>query len=247
MKITIVTVAFNSAKTILDTLNSVAIQDYYNIEHLIIDGGSTDGTIELIRKHSNNAIRLITEPDDGIYSAMNKGFHFALGDVIGFLNSDDFFANHNSVSCIANAFKDNLVEACFADLVYVSYDKSKIVRYWRSSPFKKNKFSHGWAPPHPTFYVRSKIVHKLGYFDLKYKLASDFEFMLRYLETEQVCSVYIPSCLVHMRLGGATNKSFRNIIIQNFEILDSFESNNINISLFKFLLFKYFNRLSQFL
>lgn len=246
MKITVITVAFNSAKTIIDTLNSVASQDYNNIEHLIIDGGSTDGTIELVCNHSNQAIRLISEPDDGIYSAMNKGFLLAQGDIVGFLNSDDFFSNSNSVSQIVNSFNDQFVEACFSDLIYVSYDKNKILRYWQSSSFKLNNFSLGWAPPHPTFYVRRDIVSKFGLFNINYKLAADFDFMLRYLECGRINSVYIPKCLVHMRLGGATNKNLRNILIQNLEILSSLKYNKINYSLIKFFLFKYFNRIFQF-
>ena len=155
-KISVITVCFNSAATIKDTLESVGSQVHSNFEHLIIDGGSSDGTLELLRSWKKHAIRLIAEPDDGIYDAMNKGLGLATGDVVGFLNSDDFYTDSFVLEKIANAFQDKAIDACYADLVYVTHDNSRVVRYWKSQPFVKGIFAKGWCPAHPTFMCESR-------------------------------------------------------------------------------------------
>jgi glycosyltransferase involved in cell wall biosynthesis len=247
MKISIITVAYNSAKTIADTLNAVAMQTHTDIEHLVIDGASKDGTFEIVSSHANPQLRLISEPDKGIYDAMNKGLALASGEVIGFLNSDDFYANASVLAKIANAFQDPAVDACYADLVYVSQDNSRVVRYWKSKPFIKGAFAKGWCPAHPTFYVRKSVIERLGLFDQSYKIGGDVEFMMRYLECGQIRVVYIPHVLVRMRLGGASNQSWKNIVLQNKEIFAALRKNGVPFSRMWFAANKVVSRLNQFI
>jgi len=199
-----------------------------------------------VLSHANPQIRLISEPDKGIYDAMNKGFTKATGEVVGFLNSDDFYADTAVLAKIANVFQDPTVDACYADLVYVTQDKSCVVRHWKSKPFTKGDFAKGWCPAHPTFYVRKTLVERLGLFDQSYKLAADMEFMLRYLECGQVRAVYIPHVLVRMRLGGASNQSWKSIVQQNKEIFTALRKNGVPFSKIWFAANKVASRLWQF-
>lgn len=247
MKISIITVCYNSAFTIKDTLESVALQRYNDFEHLIIDGGSTDGTLEIIRAWRGYPIRLISEADEGIYDAMNKGLALATGEIVGCLNSDDFYADSSVLTKIANTFQDESVDACYGDLVYVSQDSSRVVRYWRSMPFINGSFAKSWCPAHPTFYVRKPVIDRLGFFDQSFKLAADMEFMMRYLERGKIPSVYIPDVLVKMRVGGATNQSWKNIVQQNKEIFIALEKNGVQFSKPLFLMRKLKSRLGQFI
>ncbi len=246
MKISVITVSCNSAKTIMDTLNSVAAQTYRNVEHIVVDGASTDETPAIVRNHSNLDIRFVSESDKGIYDAMNKGIALASGEIIGFLNSDDFYADTSVLQKIANAFQDPAVDACYADLLYVNQDNSRVVRYWKSKPFTKGDFAKGWCPAHPTFYVRKLVIERLGLFDQSYKMGIDVEFMMRYLECGQIRAVYIPHVLVRMRLGGASNQSWKNIFLQNKEIFAALRKNGIPFSRMWFAVNKVVNRLSQF-
>lgn len=217
-----------------------------DIEHLVIDGASEDGTTEIVRSHANPKIRLISESDKGIYDAMNKGLAQATGEVVGFLNSDDFYANAAVLAKIASAFQNPAVDACYADLVYVTQDNSRVVRYWKSKPFTKGDFAKGWCPAHPTFYVRKSVIECQGLFDQSYKLAADVEFMMRYLERGQVRVAYIPHVFVRMRLGGATNQSWKNIMMQNKEIFAALWKNGVPFSRMWFVANKVVSRLWQF-
>lgn len=246
MKISVITVSFNSARTIKNTLDTVAMQTYTDIEHLVIDGASKDGTVEMVLNHANPLIRLISEPDKGIYDAMNKGLMLASGEIIGFLNSDDVYADAAVLAEIAYAFQDPAVDVSYADLVYVSQDNRHVVRYWKSKSFSKYDFARGWCPAHPTFYVRKSVIERLGLFDQSYKLAADVEFMMRYLELGHVRAAYIPRVLVHMRLGGATNQSWKNIVQQNKEIFAALRKNSVPFSRVWFVANKVVNRLNQF-
>ena len=246
MKISVITVAYNSAKTIGDTLDSVGMQTHADVEHIVIDGASKDKTVEMVLSYSNSNISLFSEPDKGIYDAMNKGISKAMGDIIGFLNSDDIYADTKVLAKVANAFKDPKVDAIYADLVYVTQDNSRIVRYWKSKSFLKGDFAKGWCPAHPTFYVRKSAIERLGLFDQSYKLAADMEFMLRYLEQGQLSAVYIPHVLVRMRLGGASNQSWKSIIEQNQEIFAALRKNEIPFSKVWFVVNKVASRLRQF-
>lgn len=246
MKISVITVARNSEKTIEETLSSVAHQSYLDVEHILVDGGSSDATIEIIKKYRRSNLNFLSEADEGIYDAMNKGFRLAGGEVIGFLNSDDFYFDSFVLEKVAFAFQDESIEACFADLIYITRDKSSVSRYWKSNPFKKGDFAKGWCPPHPTFYIRKSALQRLGFFDQSYKLAADVEFMMRYLEVGNVKSVYIPSTLVCMRLGGATNQSFHNIATQNNEVFKALKKNHIIFNPISFWLNKLLARFWQY-
>ena len=245
MKITVITVSYNSVATIADTLDSVAAQVHSDIEHLVLDGASSDGTIDIVRSHPSPYITLRAEPDRGMYDAMNKGIAMATGDVIGFLNSDDYLKDPQVLSRIAREFESPRVEACFGDLVYVNPANGSVVRYWKSRAFKKGDFAKGWCPAHPTFYVRRSVFQRLGCFDLSYRLGSDVELMMRFLERYGIASSYLSGVLVCMRTGGVSNQSWRNIVIQNQEIYKALRKNGVAFSPLVFWVFKLTRRFWQ--
>ncbi|MFZ4480566.1 MAG: glycosyltransferase family 2 protein, partial [Rhodoferax sp.] len=233
--------------TIAATLLSVREQNYPDIEHIIVDGGSTDRTLEIIAAHGADLAKVISERDKGIYDAMNKGLAMATGEVVGFLNSDDVLAHANVVSTVAEAMADRAVDACYGDLVYVAqHDLSKVVRYWRSRDYRPGLFERGWVPAHPTFYARRGLYQKCGGFDLKFGLAADFDILLRFFHSCGISSTYIPEVLVKMRLGGATNVSVGNVVRQNMEIARIFRKYGLHVGLKPFA-FRLLSRLSQFL
>jgi len=208
--LSIITVCFNAAKTIKDCIESVSNQGL-EVEHIIIDGGSDDETLEFLEHHRLQVSKLISEPDSGIYDAMNKGLGLASGDVIGILNADDFYSNSGALKKVVASFKDEKMDACYGDLVYVdSTDIHKIARYWRSGSYDRRKFYNGWMPPHPTFFVRRSVYKKYGRFNLKLGSAADYELMLRFLLKHEIACKYIPEVLVHMRNGGQSNASLKN-------------------------------------
>jgi glycosyltransferase involved in cell wall biosynthesis len=244
--ISIITVSFNSADTIKDTIRSVAEQNYPDIEHIIVDGGSTDGTKEIIAD-SVSVTSYVSEPDKGIYDAMNKGIDMASGDIIGILNADDFYANGDVLREVAGLFEEPSVDAAYADLTYVRQsDTNKVVRYWKSSPYGSMLFRKGWMPPHPTFFCRKSIYEKYGKFNLDYKIAADVELLFRLLEKHRIKAVYLPKTLIKMRLGGTTNQSWTNIRNQNQEVLSVLDNYYGRVSRLKFFIGKLLNRTSQF-
>ncbi|MBY5559244.1 glycosyltransferase family 2 protein [Rhizobium leguminosarum] len=244
-RITLITVCWNAEKTIASTLDSVDAQTFRDFEHLIIDGGSTDATLSIVATAGNRTV--FSGPDKGIYDAMNKGIARASGDIVGFLNADDMFANDSALETIATALENEEFDCCYGDLIYVSQqDPTRQVRYWKSSTFAIGAFRRGWCPPHPTFYVRRSIYKKYGSFDQRYSLAADVELMMRFLERARITSLYIPKVLVTMRLGGATNKSFSNIRRQNTEILQALATHGLKVSALGFWAPKLLNRLQQF-
>ncbi len=245
VKISVITVSYNSAATIAGTVSSVACQSYLNIEHMVIDGRSTDDTVRVVEAHRQPNLVLSSEPDKGIYDAMNKGLVKATGEVLGFLNADDMFADDQVLSRVAAAFEDPAIEACFGDLLYVAEDNQSVVRYWKSRSFVPGSFARGWAPAHPTFYIRRSALERLGGFDLSYRLAADTELMMRYLEKGGVRAAYIPQVQVRMRVGGATNRSLRNIFSQNREIFRALKKNDVPYSLLSFMLHKLASRFWQ--
>lgn len=247
-QVSIITVCFNSVKTISETLKSVTEQDYSQIEYIIIDGGSTDGTLDVIQSYSDKIHLVISEPDKGIYDAMNKGIAKAKGDIVGLLNADDLYNNNNVISKVASLFVDSNLDACYGDLIYFS-DKSpeKVARYWRSSPFVTGLFAKGWCPPHPTLFVRRQLYLKYGAFDTAYAMGNDVELMMRFFEKYRIRSYYLPQILVKMRLGGISNRSFKSIVVQNQCILRAAEKHQIPFSLSTFFGYKIMNRLSQWI
>ena len=228
-KISIITVVFNAVNTIIDTIESVISQNYKNIEHIIIDGGSQDGTIDIINKYSANIKYFSSEADDGIYDAMNKGISVASGDIIGILNSDDFYPNIFVLNNIVESFKKHNCDAVYGDLVYVKANNiSKVTRYWRSGEYSISKIKNGWMLPHPTFFVKKEIYERYGDYDTDLKSAADYEMILRLLYKQNICVYYIPMILVNMRVGGKSNRSFWNRIKANKEDVLAWEKNQLD-------------------
>ena len=248
MKISVITVTWNSAATVADTLASVNAQTHPDVEQIIVDGGSTDATLAIVKAEGKRVGTVVSERDKGIYDAMNKGLKLARGDVIGLLNSDDFLASPEVLATIAEAFADPAIDAVYGDLCYVrQHDTSQVVRYWRSGPFRPGAFARGWAPPHPTFYVRRELYERFGGFDLVYSLAADFELMVRFLEVHHVRVRYLPQVLVSMRMGGASNKSLRNVVRGNREIWRALHHHGLAGPMLGWVVHKAFLRSRQFL
>lgn len=228
MRISVITSCFNSAQTIRATLESLRAQDYQELELIIVDGGSTDDTMSIVRDYDDIVSISVSEPDRGIYDALNKGIALSTGEVIGFLHSDDFFASPQSLSTIANAFKDQGVDAVYGDLDYVHrIDELKIVRQWRSKTFNKNLFYEGWMPAHPTFYLRKKHYSQFGTYDLSFRQSADYELMLRMLLKHELKAHYISQVLVKMRVGGASNVTLKNRWNANKEDARAWKKNGL--------------------
>jgi glycosyltransferase involved in cell wall biosynthesis len=207
MKVSIVIVCLNSEKTIEETIQSILLQTYLQKELVIIDGGSSDNTLSIIEKYKSQISVFISEKDRGIYDAMNKGIKLATGEVIGVLNSDDFYSNQDVLKKIAACFRDKNVGACYGNIIYVDRkDTSKRVRYWKAGRFDKRKIKYGWIPPHPSFFVRKEYFEKFGYFNTGFSIAADYELMFRLIKNK-VSFFYLDEDLTYMREGGysATN------------------------------------------
>lgn len=247
-KFSLVTVCFNSDRFIEETLTSVERQTYKDKEHIIVDGGSKDKTLDIIQRHNFSWRSVISEVDLGIYDAMNKGVRLSSGDIIGFINSDDVYASDDVLERVASIFLDPNIDGCYGDLCYVRQDNlAEIVRYWKSSNFTKGSFSYGWVPAHPTLFLRKELFDNYGNFDLNYPLAADFDLMFRFIELHQVRVKYISEVLVKMRVGGATNRNISNILKQNIEIWSSLSRHGHSGSLLKYLFAKLISRFEQFL
>ena len=245
MKITIVTVVYNARETIICALESILNQSYSNIEIIVIDGGSSDGTMEILKKYRKRLSLLISEPDNGIYDAMNKGIKYATGDVIGFLHSDDSFFNKEVLACVAKQFSIPEIHGVYGDLVYISKtEHNKIIRFWKSTKYSEDKLKSGWTPPHPTLYIRSSIYKMVGEFDSSLKISADYDFMLRILKHEKVFCKYIPQTLVKMRYGGVSNNSLKNILLKTKEDYISLKKNKVG-GLWT-LIFKNIRKIPQF-
>lgn len=246
--ISVVTATWNCASTLPDCLGSVARQNYTNREHIIVDGASTDGTLELIYRHVDHISIFRSEPDKGIYDAINKGIQLATGDVVGFLHADDLFASDEVLSKIAKAFEDPTVSAVYGDLEYVSQQNtSKVVRRWRSNPFNKHDLGWGWMPAHPTFYVRREWYSRIGGFDIGYKIAADYHSILRLFMHPDFKTIYLPEVLVAMRLGGASNKSIKAIVEKSKEDWCALRSCNFSVlSAMRAIAWKNLRKISQF-
>lgn len=205
LRISVVTAVLDRARVVGDCLQSVLEQTHPEVEHVVIDGGSTDGTLDIVRANSGRVAHLVSERDGGLYEAINKGLAAATGDVIGILGADDVYASRSTLALVAAAMQAG-ADACFGDLVYID-DQARVVRTWRSSPFRRGRFLRGWMPPHPTFFVRRSVYARLGGYDTRFRIAADYELMLRYLEGARIPSVYVPQTLVRMRVGGTSNRA----------------------------------------
>jgi glycosyltransferase involved in cell wall biosynthesis len=247
MKITIVTVCFNSVMTIEDTIKSILYQEYKNVELIVIDGGSTDGTLDILRSYSSIIHILVSEPDRGIYDAMNKGINFATGDIIGVLNSDDILFDSHILSDIAIEFMNSSdLDIIYGNIVYVrKNDSNRIVRTWVSKGYYEKYFEDGNVPPHPSLYIRRSIYINSGNYDTRYTLAADYDFMLRVFKKYAYVSKYLNRTFVKMRLGGASNRNFKNILVQNFEVMKSWKRNGLSFPIF-FFPKKFIKRVFQF-
>jgi len=233
MKVSIITAALNNAGTIEDAITSILGQKHNNMEHIVVDGGSKDGTLEIIKKYEEQISKVISEQDNGVYEAMNKGLKVATGDIVAFLNADDFYANEEVVAKIVETMLANNVDCCYGDLEYVARDNpEKTIRRWKSHSYRDDLFEKGWHPPHPTFVVKRQIYEEYGYFNLKFKIAADYELMLRFMKKHDIKSCYIPSVLVKMRAGGKSNKNLSQIIKANIECYQAWRENGLKISPF---------------
>ncbi len=245
-KVTIITVCCNSAKTIEDTIQSVINQTYDNIEYIIIDGVSSDNTLEIVSKYQDKITKVVSEKDAGLYDAINKGIGLASGDIIANLNSDDFYIDNNVIANVVAKMEKEKSDTLYADLYYVdAVDTNKITRNWVSGNYKKGMFFIGWMPPHPTFFVRKSVYDKFGKFNLELKSAADYEIMLRFVHKHECSISYLPRVVVKMRVGGVSNSSLKNRLKANREDKRAWEMNGLKPKPYT-LIFKPLSKVLQF-
>ena len=246
MKISIITVTYNSALTVEQTIRSVIEQSYKDIEYIIVDGQSTDDTLKIVEKYKNRISHLVSEKDNGLYDALNKGISLASGDVIGMLHSDDFYMDHNVIEKYAGLFLKENPDAVYSDLYYVDKEHTeKIVRKWKSGNYPSGGFINGWMPPHPTFFVKKKLYNQFGKFNLDFKSAADYELMLRFIQKHKIKLAYLPEFTVKMRVGGKSNVSVQNRIHANQEDRRAWEINGLKPRFYTLVL-KPFRKILQF-
>lgn len=228
MKISVITAVRNGRATLAGALDSTLAQEYPDKEPIVVDGASTDGTLELIRHYEGRLAQVVSEPDRGIYDALNKGLQLATGDVVGFLHADDLYADAEVLGRIAAAFADPAVEAVYGDLVYASMeDTGRVIRYWRAGEYRPGRLRWGWMPPHPTLYLRRALYERHGGFDLQYRIAGDYDLMLRVLSRLTGRVVYLPQVLVRMRVGGTSNRSLPEILRKSWEDYRALRANRM--------------------
>ncbi len=245
-KITIITVCYNSAKTIEDTIQSVINQTYDNIEYIIVDGLSTDNTLDIVDKYKDKITKIVSEKDAGLYDAINKGIGLATGDIIANLNSDDFYIDNNVITDVMAKMLEEKSDTLYADLYYVdAVDTNKVTRNWVSGAYKKGLFFKGWMPPHPTFFVRKSVYDSYGKFNLELKSAADYEIMLRFIHKHECSISYLPRVTVKMRVGGVSNSSIKNRLKANREDKRAWEINGLKPKPFT-LIFKPLSKVLQF-
>lgn len=236
MKVSVLTVCFNNADTISETIQSVISQRHADLEYIIVDGGSTDRTLEIIEVFKSRISKVISEKDEGLYYALNKGIALCTGEVISILHADDVFSDENVIGDVVKSFTEK-TEAVYGDLMYVNReDISKIIRYWKSGKYKNNAFVYGWMPPHPAFFVRRSVYDRLGKFNTALRSAADYEFMLRVIHKYNIGLTYLPRVLVKMRVGGTSNNSLRNRYKANREDKRAWELNGLKPGILTFIL-----------
>ena len=233
MKVSLITVTYNSEKFLEECILSVVEQDYKNIEHIIIDGNSTDNTISIIKRNEKHITKWISETDRGMYDAINKGIKMATGDIIGILNSDDVLASPDVISAIVKAFAEQNVDTLYGDLEYVETDDTtKIYRVWKGKHYKRTRFKTGWMPAHPTFYIKRELIDIYGGYQNHYYSAADYEFMARYLYQHKLTSFYLPKLIVKMRRGGQSNNNIKKRLRANRRDYLAMKKNNIPFPFF---------------
>lgn len=242
-KISIITATYNSAATIKDTLETVANQTYPNIEHIIVDGLSTDDTVAIAKAYN---VTIISERDKGLYDAINKGIQASTGSIVGILNSDDFFPNSNCIQLVANAFEAN-VDAVYGNIAFVHPSNlNKIVRQYNSAHFTPHKFKYGYMPAHPSFYATKACFEQYGYYHIDYIIAADYELLMRFMYTHNISTTYINHNLVYMRTGGVSNQNLKSRWVLNKEIIKACNANNVSTNML-LLSLKYFNKIGEFI
>jgi glycosyltransferase len=246
MKVSIITATFNSERSLQKTIDSVISQDYKNIEHIVVDGGSTDNTLNIISANQATISNYISENDKGIYDALNKGIKLSTGDIIGFLNSDDILADKNVVSRIVQTFLTHKTDVVYGDLLYVSNSEGGIaIRFWKSNEFNHRQLKFGWMPPHPTVYCRRKVYEQYGGYDETYKISGDYDYILRIFKEVDVIKSYLPITMVKMEVGGVSNNSVSNIFQKSVEDFTALRKNNVG-SVFT-IFCKYARKIFQFM
>lgn len=246
MKISIITITYNSAATLEETMLSVIGQTYTNIEYILVDGQSTDGTLQIIEKYKNKISKVVSEKDKGLYDALNKGIDMATGDIIGILHSDDFYLNKHVIQKYADTFSETGSASVYADLYYVDKTNTdKIIRKWKSGEFKARSFLNGWMPPHPTFFVKKEMYERFGKFNTAFKSAADYELMLRFIEKNKISISYLPEYTIKMRVGGKSNVSLQNRLNANIEDRKAWELNGLKPKFYTLYL-KPFRKILQF-
>jgi glycosyltransferase involved in cell wall biosynthesis len=244
LKISLITVAYNAESTIKRCIESVIGQNFKNIEYIIIDGGSTDGTIPIINQYKDQIGIFLSEPDKGIYDAMNKGIKLAHGDIIGLLNADDFFADNDILSAVALAFTQQNADIIYGDLDYVN-SQGKIIRKWRSKAYVHGMFNWGWMPPHPTFYCKRNLFEKFGFYSLEYGTAADYDLMLRFMHVNKISAYYLKKVMIKMNIGGASNKTYSNRVKGSYNDLKVMRNNGILVPIIT-LIFKPLRKVTQY-
>lgn len=249
MKISIITVAFNAATTLADTLQSVAAQTHPDVEHIVVDGASTDGTLDIVARHGSHIARLVSEPDKGIYDAMNKGVGLVTGDVVAFLNADDMYAHNDVVADVASIMEQERLDALFGDAVFFdTQNPSRVLRRYNSGRFLPEKLAWGWMPAHPTLFLRREVFERVGPFRTDYKIAGDFDFIARAFWRQPLRYWYLPEILVRMRTGGISTSGWRSTLLLNKEVLRACRENGIPthwlklLSKYPFKLLEYFGK-----
>jgi glycosyltransferase involved in cell wall biosynthesis len=246
MKVSIITTTYNSAATLRDTLESVKNQDHPDIEHILVDGRSTDETVEIIKSYPHVA-KYVSEDDQGLYDAINKGIRMSTGDIVGILNSDDFFPDSTIVSSIVKVFEKEKVDAVYGDIAFVHPENlKKVVRLYSSKKFHPGKFARGYMPAHPSFYAKRSCFEKLGYYQLDYKIAADFELLMRFFMNNEIKTSYLQKVIVYMRTGGVSNRNFLSRYILNKEIIKACKENGVKTNLF-YVSLKYFIKIFEYI
>ncbi|MEL5892855.1 glycosyltransferase family 2 protein [Bacteroides sp. GD17] len=250
MKITIITVTFDSDKTLSDTIQSVLAQTYQDIEYIIIDGLSKDKTMDIVKKYKptfNGRLKWISERDQGLYDAMNKGIHMATGDIVGIINSDDFYHRADIVTKVVESFQDKTIQVVYGDVRFVNPDNlNKTVRYYSSKNFSPRYFRYGFMPAHPTFFTYRKYFEEFGYYKTDYRIAADYELLIRFLYTHQLKAKYLPLDFMKMRTGGTSTASFKSNLLLNKEIVRACRENGIWTCM-PLLFLKYFIKVFEFI